>query len=149
MKEFKPEAVRIEAATALKTVMQAQSGDKYPAYIGLDVHKESIVVAVARAGREVPESRGEIANQPKAVAKLVARLNREFGGEVLLFCYEAGPCGYVLYRQLLGLGEDCQVVASSLIPKKPGERISPDFSPGGHHECTLVGRFTTILIFNC
>jgi transposase len=126
MKEFNSEAVRYETSSALKTVMQAQAGHQYPAYIGLDVHKETIVVAVARAGREAPESRGEIANKPQAVAKLVDRLNREFTGEVLLFCYEAGPCGYGLYRQLLALGHDCQVVAPSLIPRKPGERIKTD-----------------------
>jgi transposase len=69
---------------------------------------------------------GEIANRPKAVAKLVDRLNREFGAEVLLFCYEAGPCGYGLYRQLLALGHGCQVVAPSLIPKKAGDRIKTE-----------------------
>ena len=126
MKEFNTEAVRIETASALETVKPARADRKYAAYIGLDVHKETIAVAVAQAGREAPESRGEIANKPKTVAKLVERLNREFGGEVLLFCYEAGPCGYGLYRQLLELGHDCQVVAPSLIPKKPGERIKTD-----------------------
>jgi transposase len=126
MKEFTAEAVRIETASALEAVWQAQLDRKYPVYIGLDVHKESIAVAVARAGREAPESRGEIANKPKTVAKLVERLNQEFDGEVLLFCYEAGPCGYGLYRQLLALGHDCQVVAPSLIPRKPGERIKTD-----------------------
>jgi transposase len=126
MKEFTAEAVWIETASALEAVWQAQLDRKYPVYIGLDVHKESIAVAVARAGREAPESRGEIANKPKTVAKLVERLNQEFDGEVLLFCYEAGPCGYGLYRQLLALGHDCQVVAPSLIPRKPGERIKTD-----------------------
>ena len=126
MKEFNAEEVRVETASALETIRRAQWSDSYPAYIGLDVHKETIVVAIARAGRETPESRDEIANKPKKVAKLVDRLNREFDGEVLLFCYEAGPCGYGLYRQLLELGHDCQVVAPSLIPKKPGERIKTD-----------------------
>ncbi len=126
MKEFNAEEIRIEAVSALETVKRAQVNGRYPAFIGLDVHKESIVFAVARVGWEAPESRGEIANKPKAVAKLVERLNEEFGGEVLLFCYEAGPCGYGLYRQLLALGHDCQVVAPSLIPKKPGERIKSD-----------------------
>jgi len=126
MKKFNAEGVHSETVSALEVVRQAQAGSKYPAYIGLDVHKETIAVALARAGRDVPESWGEIANRPKSVAKLVERLNREFEGEVLLFCYEAGPCGYVLYRQLLELGHDCQVVAPSLIPKKPGERIKTD-----------------------
>lgn len=57
---------------------------------------------------------------------MIERLSREFDGEVLLFCYEAGPCGYGLYRQLLKMGHDCQVVAPSLIPKEPGERIKTD-----------------------
>lgn len=135
MQEFNTEAVRIETASALEAVLEVQGERQYPAYIGLDVHKETMAVAVARAGRAAPESRGEIANTPKAVAKLVERLNRAFGGEVLLFCYEAGPCGYGLYRQLLALGHDCQVVAPSLIPKKPGERIKTD----RRDACKLAG----------
>ena len=131
MKEFNVEAVRVETASALETVRQGQAEHQYRAYIGLDVHKETITVAVAVAGRVIPEQRGEIANKAKAVAKLVERLNREFDGEVLLFCYEAGPCGYGLYRQLLALGHDCQVVAPSLIPKKPGERIKTDRRDAG------------------
>jgi len=126
MKQFNAEQIQIETTSALGTVMQAEAMSQYPAYIGLDVHKENIVVAVARVGRSAPASWGEIANKPKAIAKLVERLNMEFSGEVLLFCYEAGPCGYGVYRQLLELGQDCQVVAPSLIPKKPGERIKTD-----------------------
>ena len=131
MKEFNAEAVRIETASALEAVLEVRAERQYRAYIGLDVHKETIAVAVARAGRAAPASRGEIANRPKAVAKLVERLNRQFDGEVLLFCYEAGPCGYGVYRQLLALGHDCQVVAPSLIPKKPGERIKTDRRDAG------------------
>ena len=126
MKEFNAERVAIETAGAHGVIKQAKTPRTHPAYIGLDVHKETITVAIARSGREAAESSGEIANKPKAIAKLVKRLNSEFEGEVLLFCYEAGPCGYVLYRQLLELGHDCQVVAPSLIPKKPGERIKTD-----------------------
>lgn len=128
MKESNAKQVRVETVSALGTVMEARERtvSGYPAYIGLDVHKETIVVAVASAGRGAPVSRGEIANQPKAVAKLVDRLTREFEGAVLLFCYEAGPCGYGLYRQFVALGHDCQVVAPSLIPKKPGERVKTD-----------------------
>jgi transposase len=126
MKEFNAEEISFETASALQTVSQTAVERLFPAYIGLDVHKETIAVAVARAGRGVPESREEIANRPKSVAKLVERLSQDFDGEVLLFCYEAGPCGYGLYRQLLELGHDCQVVAPSLIPRKPGERIKTD-----------------------
>jgi transposase len=135
MKECNAKAVGNESASAVRTLRKLPTERQYPAYIGLDVHKESIAVAVARAGREAAVSRGEIANQPKALVKLVERLNREFEGEVLLFCYEAGPCGYGVYRQLLGLGQDCQVVAPSLIPKKPGERIKTD----RRDACKLAG----------
>ena len=126
MKEFNPTETHFESASALDMFSGGKLTVRYPAYIGLDVHKETIAVAVARTGRDTPESWGEIANKPKTIAKLVARLQQEFDGEVLLFCYEAGPCGYTLYRQLLSLGHDCQVVAPSLIPKKPGERIKTD-----------------------
>ncbi len=137
MQEFNAEKVRFETETAFETVSalgairQAQTFVRYPAYIGLDVHKETIAVAVARAGREEPEFTGEIANKPKTVVKLVERLSREFNGEVLLFCYEAGPCGYVLYRQLLELGHDCQVVATFTVfispprTKKPSVKVPP------------------------
>ena len=81
--------------------------DIYGAYIGMDVHKDTIVWSVARPGRSEPEFGGEIANRPGKVAKLVERLSKEFAGQVFLWCYEAGPCGYVLHRQLLDLGQDC------------------------------------------
>ena len=100
---------------------RARENEGYPAYIGMDVHKDMIAVSVARSGRVAPEPWGEISNRRSAIAKLVARLSQEFDGEVLLFCYEAGPCGYGLHRQLLELGQDCQVVAPSLIPRKPGD----------------------------
>jgi transposase len=124
MKQFNENAVKIETVSALETVHKAIAA--YPAHIGLDTHKDTVEVSVAIAGREDPELRGEIKNRPKAIAKLVARLNEEFDGEVLLFCYEAGPCGYGLYRQLIALGHDCQVVAPSLVPQKPGDRIKTD-----------------------
>ena len=93
-------------------------------YVGLDVHKETIAVGVARSGRCAPEYFGEINNSVAAVRKLLRRLSPD--GEVLQVCYEAGPCGYGLYRQIKSLGHDCEVVAPSLIPKKPGERIKTD-----------------------
>lgn len=126
MKEFTSQKNHIESTTGQDVSRQIRTIPTYPGYVGLDVHKDAIAVSISRAGRSAPESKGEIANSPKAIAKLLERLNQEFGGEVLLWCYEAGPCGYGLYRQLLGLGQDCQVVAPSLIPKKPGERIKTD-----------------------
>ncbi|MBK5929587.1 IS110 family transposase [Halochromatium salexigens] len=110
--------------------MSAASGKgaakQYAAYIGLDVHKETIAVAVAEPGRDEPLYRGEIANTPKKVERLIAQLSEAYDGGLLLFCYEAGPCGYGLYRQLIASGHDCEVVAPSLIPQKAGERIKTD-----------------------
>jgi transposase len=125
MNEINTQAV--ETQIALKVHASASSpGIAYGVYVGLDVHKDTIAVSIAEAGRSAPVSWGEIANKPKTIAKLVDRLMAAFDGQLMLFCYEAGPCGYALYRQLLSLGHDCQVVAPSLIPRKPGERIKTD-----------------------
>ena len=126
MKEFTPSEARIETVSALSMLRKGLAADEYAAYVGLDVHKDTIAVAVAGPGREAAEARGEIANRPKAITKLVRRLSEEFGGAVLLFCYEAGPCGYGLYRQLIESGHGCEVVAPSLIPRKPDERVKTD-----------------------
>src|SRR6516165_6411164 len=94
-------------------------------YVGLDVHKEGIVVAVAEGGArgEVREY-GRIANTRSALDGLARKLGRE--GVKLRFCYEAGPCGYGIQRQLSAGGHDCIVVAPSLIPKRAGERVKTD-----------------------
>ena len=94
-------------------------------YVGLDVHKDGIVVAVAEGGRrgEVREY-GRIANTPAALQQLARKLGQE-GGQ-LRFCYEAGPCGYGIQRQLSALGHECIVVAPSLIPKRAGDRVKTD-----------------------
>jgi transposase len=125
MKKCNAEQAQIETASALKAIQEA-SKKRYAVYVGLDVHKETIAVAIARSGREEPQYRGEIAHTRKAVGKLIERLSKEFDGEVILFCYEAGPCGYGLYRQILEAGHECEVVAPSLIPKKAGERVKTD-----------------------
>ena len=92
------------------------------AYIGLDTSKLRNAVAIAEAGRG-GELRylGEIDNTPTATGKLVRKLARKH--TALMFCYEAGPTGYGLYRQITSLGHDCIVVAPSLIPQKPGDRV--------------------------
>jgi transposase len=92
-------------------------------FVGLDVHKETIAVAVAEAGGGEVRSHGVIPNTPGAVARLVKKLGP---AARLRVCYEAGPCGYVLLRQLTGLGVACAVVAPALIPAKPGEKIKTD-----------------------
>lgn len=91
-------------------------------FVGLDVHKRTTSVAIAepQRGGEV-RFFGEIPSTPEALQRLVQRLQRN--GRRLGFCYEAGPCGYGVYRQLRGLGQDCLVVAPSLIPSRPGDRV--------------------------
>ena len=97
---------------------------EFSKYVGLDVHKETIAVSVAEANGGEVRYIGEIANTQEAIEKLVKQLRK--GGTELSFCYEAGPCGYGIHRQLTDLGWDCQVVAPSLIPKKAGDRIKTD-----------------------
>ena len=94
------------------------------AYVGLDVHKDTIAVAVALPGREEPVYRGEIKNQRKSLHRLIRSLSPH--GEVLGFCYEAGPCGYGVYREIVDTGHRCEVVAPSLIPRRAGERVKTD-----------------------
>ena len=94
-------------------------------YVGLDVHKEDVVVALAEGGlRGAVRDYGRIANTPAALTRLVGKLGRD--GMTLRFCYEAGPCGYGIQRQLSAAGHECIVVAPSLIPKRPGDRVKTD-----------------------
>jgi len=92
-------------------------------WVGLDVHKRSIVVAIL-AGDDTQAETLTITNEPRSIKKLVKKLRKE-PCEVAA-CYEAGPCGYTLHRQLQQLGVSCDVIAPSLIPVKAGDRIKTD-----------------------
>ena len=94
-------------------------------YVGLDVHKDSIAVAYAPEdrGAEVV-SLGAIGTRQCDIDKLIRRLQSK--GATLVFVYEAGPCGYWLYRYLTRIGLVCHVVAPSLIPRKAGDRVKTD-----------------------
>jgi transposase len=92
-------------------------------YLGLDVSKARIAVAVAEAAGP-PELYGQIANDPSAVRKLISRVGGS--GVRLVAAYEAGPTGYALHRQLCELGVECQVVAPALIPRRAGDRVKTD-----------------------
>jgi transposase len=94
-------------------------------FVGIDVAKASHAVALAESGRS-GEVRifGTISATPEAVRRLVTKLSKNY--ERLCFCYEAGPTGYGLYRQLMELGHECIVIAPSLTPVRSGDRIKTD-----------------------
>ena len=91
-------------------------------FLGMDVHAETIAVAIAEADGEV-RSLGTIANRAESIRKLVKKLGP---AEHLNACYEAGPTGYVLYWQLAELGVACEVIAPTLAPMKAGDRVKTD-----------------------
>jgi transposase len=92
-------------------------------YVGLDVHADAIAVAVADAGREKAESWGTIPHRADTVARLMRKLGP---AKSLRVCYEAGPCGYGLYWQVVALGIACTVVAPTLVPVRAGDRVKTD-----------------------
>jgi transposase len=94
-------------------------------WVGIDAHKKTLVIAVLRPGKPEPEE-FSVENNERAIRSLVRGLERGAHGEIRI-CYEAGPCGYALQRRLEAAGKvACDVIAPSLIPRKPGERIKTD-----------------------
>lgn len=94
-------------------------------FVGLDVHKPWINVAVLLPGHDTPIE-WRITNEPQAIRKMLKRVAGLAPGDVG-YCYEAGPCGYALQRQIISWSDaSCMLVAPSLIPRKPGERIKTD-----------------------
>ena len=103
-------------------------------FVGLDVHKASIAVAIAEGGR-LGEVRvyGTVGGDLDALDTVVRALRAE---DRTLHCvYEAGPCGFTIFRHLHGQGEDCAVVSPSLIPKRPGDRVKTD-----RRDATMLAR---------
>lgn len=90
-------------------------------YVGLDVSKQKIAIAIADEGKQDPRYWGSIPHTKEAVRKWVQQVRST--DMTLEVCYEAGPTGYVLYRWLLEMDVSCTVIAPSLIPKRAGDRI--------------------------
>jgi len=94
-------------------------------WVGLDAHKQFINVAMRTEGGDFVE--WKVANEPRAVKRLAKKLVREAKGSEVRCCYEAGPCGYALQRQMMEAASVVvEVIAPTLIPRKPGDRVKTD-----------------------
>ncbi len=95
--------------------------DQITTYVGIDAHKEDLYIALLRGEERTPVT-WQVAHEPTAVRRLVRKLERDAPGPVRV-CYEAGPCGYALQRQMTTSRVQCEVIAPALLPVKPGDRI--------------------------
>lgn len=93
-------------------------------YVGMDAHKKELFLARLIGDERTPVT-WHVPNEPQAIRRVVRTLEREAPGPVVI-CYEAGPCGYALYRQMTTPRVRCQVIAPALIPRKPGDRVKTD-----------------------
>lgn len=91
--------------------------------VGMDVHKESIDITLAEQGGEVRRF-GQVGGDRVSLLKMVRRLQSK--GRELLFVYEAGPCGFWIYREITALGERCMVVSPALVPRRSGDHVKTD-----------------------
>ena len=94
-------------------------------YIGLDVHAQTVVIAIAEAGGEV-RNYGTVSSDLEVLERIMRRIKTAHPASELRVCYEAGPTGFVIARRFAQLGIDCIVVAPSLVPSRAGERIKTD-----------------------
>ena len=101
-------------------------------YVGIDAHKKDLFIAMLIGDSQTPVTWTE-PNEPNAIRRLVRKLEREAPGPVRV-CYEAGPCGYALQRQMTTPRVACQVIAPALIPRKPGDGVKTKSS-----RCAQVG----------
>lgn len=112
-------------------------------FVGLDVHAETIAVAVAEPAGEV-RSHGVIPNRLESIRKLIGKLGP---AKTIKACYEAGPTGYVLYWQLTQLGVACEVIAPSLVPTKAGDRVKTDRRDAAKlARCHRAGELTAVWV---
>src|SRR5579862_8591014 len=121
-----PRITRVSARGARAAYERSRSMTKNITWVGLDAHKKAINVAML-VGHDTKAQEWVVENKPAAVRRLVKKLVREADAGEVRCCYEAGPCGYALQRQMEAAGPViCEVIAPALIPRKPGERIKTD-----------------------
>jgi len=113
-------------------------------YVGLDVHKDTITIAAAQAGREAARLIGTVAHDVNKVCKALAKLGAAAQVHVV---YEAGPSGYGLQRALASKGYPCEVIAPSQIPKRPGDRVKTDRRDSLRlAECSRAGELRAVWV---
>ena len=113
-----------EDAHGQSTHQGEQVMSNYYTFVGLDVRKDTIAVATAHKGKAAPDYHGVIKNDVTSLRRLLTRLSPD--GEVISYCYEAGPCGYGIYREITKVGHHRDLVAPSLIPRGSGDRVKTD-----------------------
>ena len=96
----------------------------YNKYIGMDVHKNFISISIAKENEKEVKYYNKIVNNTTAIKRLVKQLSKD--GSSLCFCYEASQFGYGIYRLITNLGHKCDVIAPTLIPRKPGDKVKTD-----------------------